>query len=277
MKSMISIFLTPTVVFCFIAVNSFSSETSLQTGSRSAGMCRSSVSLTDFWSICNNQAGLALQTKPMIGLYYESRFMMTELSSKFIAGIMPSRFGVFGLNYYNFGYELYNRQKIGLAYARSFGKTIRIGVQLDYLITSIGNNYGSKNNLTFELGIQSDISENITIGAWVFNPLVAKISDYNDERIPAILRMGITWKISPDLLTTVEAGIASNEHPVILRAGIEYSIKDKYYFRSGFSTGEEIFSFGLGIVFKRISFDLSSIMHEKMGFSPQSSLIFRLK
>ncbi len=277
MKSMISIFLTLILVYFLFPTTSYSTETGCLAGSRSAGMCRSSVSITDFWSIYNNQAGLAGIEKSMIGVYYESRFLMTNLGSRFISGVVPLNVGVIGLSYYNMGYELFSRQKIGLAFARSFGSNTRVGVQLDYIITSIGGDYGNINNVTFELGVQSDVTETLTLGAWVFNPLLIHISDHNNEKIPAIIRFGFTWKISDNLMTLVESGINSNESPVVIRGGAEYNIKDNYFFRTGFSTGEEIFSFGAGIVIKKLTFDISSIMHKTLGFSPQSSLIFIIK
>jgi len=243
-------------------------------GSRSVGMGRSSVAITDFWSAMNNQAGIALYQKPAAGIYYENRFLINQLSSKSIAVIIPTKFGVFATTYNHFGYNLYNDQKIGLAYARAFGEKLRIGLQLDYLQTTLGNNYGSKGNVTFEIGIQTDVSDNITIGAWVFNPIMVKLADYDDEKLPAIYRIGFTWHISDVFLATLEAEKSTAINPVIFRGGLEYELNSKFFFRTGFSTKKEIFSFGMGINIKHLIFNISAIMHESLGFSPQASLIF---
>ena len=244
-------------------------------GSRSAGMGRSSVAIVDFWSAMNNQAGIALTTKPSVGIFYENRFLINELSTKSIAGIVPTKYGVFAATYNNFGYNKYNEQKIGLAYARSFGKYLRIGLQLDYLVIVQGNNYGNKNNITFEIGLQSDVSEKVTLGAWVYNPIMVKIANFDNEKTPAILRFGFTWHISDNFLTTLEAEKNTSIKPIVIRGGVEYSIQSKYFFRTGFSTNNEIFSFGMGLYIKHLTFDISAIMHETLGFSPQTSLIFR--
>ncbi len=243
-------------------------------GSRSASMGRSSVAIVDFWSTMNNQAGIALFTKPSVGIYYENRFLINELSTKSIAGIVPAKFGVFAATYNNFGYNKYNEQKIGLAFAKSFGKFIRIGLQLDYLMTVQGNNYGNKNNVTFEIGLQSDVSDKITIGAWVYNPIMVKLSDYDNEKSPAILRFGFSWHISDNFFATMEAEKNTFINPVIMRGGLEYTIQGKYFFRTGFSTKNEIFSFGFGLNIKQLTFNISAIMHETLGFSPQASLIY---
>ena len=165
-------------------------------GSRQAGMGRTSVALTDFWNIQNNQAGIALIDKISVGIYYESRFLISELGVKSAAVVVPTKIGVLGASFNHFGYSLYSDVKIGLAYARSFGPYFRIGLQLDYLQTTIGDNYGSKSNITFELGIQSDVTEVVTIGAYVYNPIRVKLADYNNEKVPSIFRLGVGWKIS---------------------------------------------------------------------------------
>lgn len=244
-------------------------------GSRSAGMGRSSVAITDFWGAMNNQAGIALFDKPAVGIYYENRFLLNELSTKSIAGILPTKYGVIAVTYNHFGYSLYNNQKVGLAYARAFGNNLRIGLQLDYLQTILGNNYGSKGNVTFELGIQTDVNEKITIGAWVFNPIMVKLADFDDEKLPAVFRVGFAWHISDIFLATVEAEKNTAINPVMFRGGLEYELNKKFFFRTGFSTRKEIFSFGVGINLKHLIFNISAIMHESLGFSPQTSLIFQ--
>ncbi len=243
-------------------------------GSRSAGMGRSSVAITDFWSAMNNQAGIALYKKPAVGIYYENRFLLNKLSNKSIAGIIPTKYGVFAATYNHFGYNLYSNQKVGIAYARAFGENFRVGLQLDYLHTSLGNNYGAKGNLTFEIGVQTDVNKHITIGAWVFNPIMVQLANYDNEKLPAIYRLGFAWHISTAFLATVEVEKNTAISPIIIRGGIEYELNSKFYFRTGFSTQKEIFSFGMGINIANLKFNISAIMHESLGFSPQAALIF---
>ncbi len=244
-------------------------------GSREAGMGRSSVALTGFWNIQNNQAGIALMDQFGVGVYYESQFTLSQLSSKSAAFMAPTGIGVLGITFNHFGYSLYNDIKIGLVYARSFGQYFRIGLQLDYLQTTLGDDYGSKKNVTFEIGIQSDVTDKLTLGAWVYNPIMVKLADYDDEKMPAIFRFGIAWHIMDGFVATVEAEKNTNFQSILIRGGLEYGIKDKFFFRGGFGTQKEIFSMGFGFKIKAIRFDISAVMHESLGFSPQASLIFR--
>lgn len=259
----------------FPSVNLYSGNDHLPVGSRQAGMGRTSVTLTDFWSCQNNQAGIALIDKINAGIYYESRFSLSELSSKSIGVVVPTGIGVLGVTFNHFGYELYSDIKIGLVYARSFSPYFRFGLQLDYLLTTFGDNYGNKSNITFELGIQSDITESLTIGVWVFNPVQVKFTDYNNEKIPAVFRFGLKWQAAKSLYVCIEAEKNTYMKPLIISGGIEYGLNEKFFFRSGFSTGQEVFSMGFGFRMRFLRFDISAVMHESMGFTPQASLIFQ--
>jgi len=243
-------------------------------GARSAGMGRVSVAMTGFWGIQNNQAGMALIDKYSVGIHYESRFGLNELSTKSAAVIAPLNFGVLGLSFNHFGYSSYNEMKVGLAYARSFAKYFRIGIQLDYLSTKIGDGYGQKQNVSFEIGVQSDINENITIGAYAFNPIMVKLADYNQEKVASVFRLGMAYKFDKWLIASIEAEKSSNINPILLRMGIEYNLKSKFFFRAGIASRYEILTFGFGMKFKYFSFDLAATMHESLGFSPQSSIVF---
>ncbi len=243
-------------------------------GAESGGMCRSSVALTGFWNMTGNQAGLATLKNPAVGISYESKFSLKQLSNKTALFAYPAMAGVLGVSFNYFGYRPYHETKVGLAYARAFGKHIRLGLQLDYLQTTLGDGYGSKRNITFEFGIQSDITNEITLGAYVYNPVRVKLSNYADERIPAVVRFGITWHFTSDFLATAEAEKNSYYSKIIVRGGLEYSIKEKFFVRTGFSSGEEVFAFGFGFHVKGLRFDIAAIMHQTLGFSPQASLTY---
>ena len=243
-------------------------------GARSAGMGRCSVALHDIWSIQNNQAGMAFTNKIAIGFDYGSQFMIDKMSTKNLAVMVPGKFGVAGVSFNYFGYGLYNEMKIGLAYGRAFGNYLRIGLQLDYLQTTLGDNYGKKSGVTFEVGLQSDVTEHLTIGIWTYNPMMISLNDYANERIPAIYRLGMAYRFSPALMTTLEVEKRSDYQPVVLRGGVEYAIKKRFFMRAGFGTAQEIFSMGFGMRLKSFQFDLAAVMHQTLGFSPEMGLRF---
>jgi hypothetical protein len=263
------------VVVLYFSVNQLFAEGE-PIGARAASMGNASVSSTDIWSIFNNPAGMAKQSVFSAGVNYENRYLMKELGLKSAALVLPSRFGVLGLSFNQFGYSLYNENKIGLAYARSFGEILRIGVQLDYLSTKIAEGYEGANLFTFELGIQSTINDKISLGAYVFNPIGFSASQYSDEAAPIIARLGLTYNF-----TSSFSGIAEVEKNFETRAsvrlGLEYLFQEKFSVRTGISTYPAQYTLGAGMQFLHFQFHIAGSMHQTLGVSTQAGIIFQLK
>ena len=238
-------------------------------GSKSSSMGRSSVAITDIWG--NNPACLAFIVDPAIGCYYESRFLLKELSLKALGGTYPTPYGGFGFSYVHIGFELYSNQNISLKYAKLFKEKISVGVHLDYIIAATGNNYGTYSGITFGIGFQLKINNDISLAANVYNPVGSRLGN---ERINSYYRAGMIWHISKELYTTVAVEKNNIHTPLIIRGGVMYSIKDRYYFRTGFSTTNVFFSFGVGIEIGKLNLNISSIYHNSLGFSPQAGLSY---
>ncbi|HPE35087.1 MAG TPA: hypothetical protein PLI65_09845 [Bacteroidales bacterium] len=245
-------------------------------GGRSAAMGNASAALTDFWSLQNNQAGLAFYHQMAAGIYFENRFLVKELSLRAGGVVMPVRAGVFGLNASYFGYELYNESKIGLGFARKFGERFAAGLQLDYLITALGEDYGSKGVVTFEAGILTKINDHLNIGAHVFNPVNVKLLEYADERVPAVFKVGAAWSLDANIVLTAEVEKETDFDPVV-KFGAEYRVIEEIYVRGGISTNPGQYSFGFGLNFKKLKVDFASSVHQVLGWSPQISLIYSFR
>jgi len=275
----LSVLLSP-VILC-------SSNSNHPIGGRSAGLGNASSALTDFWSVHNNQAGLGSLNTPAAGLYYENRFLANELSLKAAAFVLPTKSGNFGISFNSFGYVNYNEMKAGLAYGRKFSKVFSAGVQLDYLRTHIAENYGNKDAFTFEIGVQTELTKQLTLAAHVFNPIRVKIQSETDDRVPAVFKLGIAYELSEKLLITLETEKDSDFKPLI-RGGMEYQVVEMATVRMGYSTlpstsGSEsfsiasVYSFGFGLNINKFVLDLSSSWHQTLGWLPMLSFIYNFK
>lgn len=245
-------------------------------GARSSGMGNASVTHTDFWSVHNNQAGMTNLKMLSAGIYFENKYLLKELSLKSAAIVMPTSSGVFGLTMNYFGYSAYNETKIGLAYAKQLGKKLSAGVQLDYLSTRIAENYGNRNMLTFEVGLLSQINDKFSIGVHVFNPVRAKLSEYNDERTATVIKLGASWTFSKKIILCAEAEKDINLDP-IYKTGLEYHIIEPIYVRMGIATNPLVNTFGFGMNFNKLKIDFASSVHSVLGYTPQFSLIYNFK
>jgi hypothetical protein len=252
------------------------SSGNLLLGARSAGMANASLTLTDLWSVHHNQAGLAELLKPVAGLSYENRFLVPELGSQGFAFAIPTLSGVLGTSVTRFGYKNYNETKIGLSFARKISTKASAGIQLNYHSTFIGDQHGQKGNVSFEAGARAEILPELFMGLHIFNPTRTRIAEYNDERMPTIIRVGFGYWYSEKVVVTLESEKDIDAENVV-RAGLEYRVVKELFLRTGVSTNPLLTSFGIGLELNHFKVDLATSFHQKLGYSPQISLLHQFK
>lgn len=262
-------------VFSVLSICGFA-QSNTHFGGRSAGMAHASVTLSDVWSTHHNQAGLAWLETPSAGVYYQNKFIIPELSNLGLAYAHPLKTGTIGVQWSNFGYSLYQENKVGLAYALQLSEHLSGGVQLDYLSTKLGGIYGSKSALAAEIGLQAKLTSKLSIGAHVYNPTRTKLNDYNNEAIATIMRFGVDYRFSDRILLVVETE-KDIDHLAMLKTGIEYKANEKFYFRGGVATGPTLATFGFGLFMEQYHLDIAACYHQVLGFSPELSFVYQFK
>jgi hypothetical protein len=241
-------------------------------GARSQGMAGCGTALTtDVWGVQNNQASLAGIESFQAGVFYESRFLVSELGMKGVAAALPTKYGSFGLNVNSFGYSLYSETKAGLAYARKLSERFSMGVQLDYYNTRIGENYGSSSAVVGEIGILAEPVKNLFVGLHLFNPTRTRLSGNLDERLPTIMRFGMSYKFSDQVFVIAEAE-KDVDFKTTFRGGLEYRPIPAFYIRAGAASNPGLVSMGFGVVLKKFRLDIASSFHSVLGFSPSMGL-----
>lgn len=242
-------------------------------GARSAAMGNASVSLSDMWSAHHNQAGLGFVRDISAGVYYENRFLLKELSLRAGVVAMPIKGGTFGLCISNFGYLLYSENKYSLSFSKAFGTKLSAAVAIDYLTTRIAEGYGNTGAPAAEAGIIARPIKGLSIGAHVFNPTRAKVADYNNERLPTIIRLGTDYSFSDKVILAIETqkDIAEKAE---FKAGIEYKAIKEFYLRIGVSTNPILSSFGFGLNLKNFKMDIAASYHQILGISPKVGLSY---
>ena len=267
-------FFTLCCCLLFFYVNVKAGNDNYPSGAGPAGMGNASVTMQNLWSVSHNQAGLAGLEKIAAGVYYDRRFNLDELSIKSFGAALPvSKLGVFGIHVNMFGYSLYNEKKIGIGYARKFSEMVNVGVQLNYHTTSIAENYGSNNAFTVEGGIQVKLIEGMTAGFHIFNPTQASLAEYDDERIPTIMKFGLGYKFSTKLFAAIESE-KDIDQEAMFKGGIEYRPVEQIYIRAGISTNPVLNSFGAGFIIGNLQIDIAATLHQSLGYTPQASLIY---
>ncbi|HYW95048.1 MAG TPA: hypothetical protein VE870_05635, partial [Bacteroidales bacterium] len=123
-------------------------------GSRPAAMANAYVMESDIWSVYHNQAGLGFYPHFAVGFHHENKFVLKEFALHALGITLPTKQGTFGLSYRYYGYSKYNESKIGLGFGRQFGNGFAAGVQLNLHHVYQESEFGNRNALTVEGGIQ---------------------------------------------------------------------------------------------------------------------------
>ena len=263
-------------VLCQATVFAQSSGEPMEGGARALGMANAALTIDGAWSLFQNQAGLASMEAFSAGAFYQARFGMRELSTAGFAAALPVGAGAAGVSYRQYGYSAYREQHVGLAYGMKLGEALDAGVQLDYVGVFLGGGYGSTAAFTFQGGFRYRAGNNVTLAGHVYNPIRARLSTFNDERLPAVLRLGGQYRFSERVALNAEVR-KHLEYPVSLAVGLEYQVVSDFYVRAGIAGEPSRYSFGAGYRTGSFQFDIAASHTEVLGFTPQISLTYHAK
>ncbi len=262
------------LLFCLVNYSlSAQNGLTVNAGARGLAMGNAATAFQDINSIFSNQAGLVHLENPSAVLFTEQRFALAEIRSVAAGFAYPTKSGTFGLNINYFGFEDYNEQKIGMAYARKLFSKLSLGAQINYINFRIPE-YGNKGFVSFDIGLQSQILKDVTLAFHLSNPIAQQIVD--DENLPTVLKIGGAYSPSKKviLLLEVEKDI---DFDTRVKGGIEYKMIEAFALRVGFGSNPSSFSFGAGYVIKeKFKIDIGTSYHQILGFSPGLGIVYDL-
>jgi hypothetical protein len=242
------------------------------TGARPGGMGFCGLTLSDLWGAQHNQANLAFLDHYSAGVYYENKFNLKETALKSFAAAIPAgKTGGFGVTATQFGSTNYTEGKYGVGYAHKLAEHFSAGLQLNYNCIRLGDIYGKKQAFTAEFGIRARLIEPLTLGAHIYNVSRTQLNQYANEYIPTVLRIGLEYRFSKAVFLLTETS-TTIRYKTNIKAGIEYNLKEKVYFRAGINTCPFLSSFGIGYRQKILHLDIAAAYHQVLGFSPNVSL-----
>ena len=244
-------------------------------GGKSAGMANASINNVDVWGLNHNVGTLGFLESFEVSGYYENKYLLKELNVSGLAAAYPTKFGTFGVQASTFGFDQYRHTEVGFGYSIKLAKFMSAGIKLNYLNYKFAFDYGSKHSFTAELGIMAKIKDKVAIGAHVYNLTRTKMNDYQNERIPTIVSLGVTYFVSDKINLTLEAE-KDIDRKMSFKLGMDYQIHKIVALRIGTSSGPWLASMGIGLNFKGLHIDLASSYHFQLGYSPQFSISYKL-
>ncbi|MDB5222020.1 MAG: hypothetical protein JWN83_687 [Chitinophagaceae bacterium] len=220
----------------------------------------------DAFSFTSNQAALAQIKTTAVGVYGEKRFLLSSTNLYSAVAVLPTKQGNFGLQADYFGYKNYNESQIGIAYARSIGSKLDIGIKFNYYGFRIPA-YGNSSAINFEIGAIAHLSEKLHVGIHAYNPVGGKLSNTNNEKLSSVYKFGIGYEASEKFLVSTEI-IKEESQPVNIDVGFQYNFMKQFFVRAGISTETTNSYIGAGISWKSFRLDITGGYHPQLGFTP---------
>ncbi|MBL0026062.1 MAG: hypothetical protein WBP08_07885 [Saprospiraceae bacterium] len=237
-------------------------------GANFLGYGRAGVNISGIESIYMNQAGLSDIKNYALDISAERRFNLEELTNISIVGAKTLNFGTVGILLSNFGFAEYNEQKFALAYSRRLSPGVSLGGQFDLLRYNI-EKIGSKNLISFEMGMQIKLNKEFSLATHIFSPGKIEVNETTD--IGTRFRIGIMYKPSGKvfLLAEVDKLIYREAE---YKLGLSYQLINEMQINLGINPVAEFYSFGIRLSFRE-NYKMSTAvaLQDRLGNSPAIS------
>jgi hypothetical protein len=264
------------IILCsLVTCIAFSQAVRQPIAARYIGLGAYSLHHVDAFSFTSNQAALAQINVAAAGVYGEKHFLLSATNLYSAVAVMPTKQGNFGLQADYFGFKNYNESQIGLAYARSLGSKLDIGIKFNYYGFRIPG-YGNSSAVNFELGAIAHLSEKLHVGIHVYNPVGGRLSKTDNEKLSSVYKFGIGYEASEKFLVSAEI-IKEEDQPVNVDVGVQYNFIKQFFVRAGTSTETSSSYVGAGISWKNFRLDVTGSYHPQLGFTPGLLLIINFK
>lgn len=233
----------------------------------------------DVWATFNNVGALARNEELALGVNYTNAYgisAFSTLGATFAAPLsLGTHAGVAGLSFWHFGDELYSENKIALGYSHQLGM-VSLGVQINYLqvvIQEMGTCYA----VALEFGGVATLRPDLRLGMHIYNFNQAQLADFENERLPTIMRAGLAYEPLETLLLSLETEKEADE-PAMFKAGVAYQVlPQKLSLRTGMSSQPFVSYFGLGFQYKFLVIDYALNTHPALGLSHHLALVYRFE
>jgi hypothetical protein len=242
----------------------------------SSAIAQTSVSDSRNWTAFNNPAMLGYIEKAEIGLQFENKFLIQELSTKSIQIGFTSSLLNTGLSFSHFGYSLYHEMILGIGFARNFSDKFAMGVQFNYYTAFFNASNSYRGAFMPQIGLSVKFSPTFNVGFNTFNPFQTNIqTEFVTKRIPSVFSLGSEYFFSPELMwrTQIDKEVSSNYR---FATGFEYQMLQSFTVKLGAYSSDYLIScMGLGFKTGLFLIDLNCDLHPILGLNTLAAVKYR--
>ncbi|MDR8393514.1 hypothetical protein NC796_20330 [Aliifodinibius sp. S!AR15-10] len=234
-------------------------------GARAVSLGQASTALpNEEWAVFSNPALMSSKNKSVsfFGIRY---YGFAELTDMAASVNYPTGWGTLGAGAHRYGYDLFNRSRIRVAYKNSF-QLFHYGAVLNYSHVSQGGGYGSAGAVGLDVGIAAVLFKGGWIGARATNINQPNYGN-TDEVLPRELAIGLSYQLSDIALLSSDV-VKDVRFPISYRGGIEVYIFESFTARAGITTEPVTFSGGFGYESDIWQINVVAQNHTDLGISP---------
>jgi len=261
--------------FLLIIISDFNLNAQLAsvppTGPRALGMGSISVTSKDVWALFNNPAGLAKLDQTSALFAYRTIFDFAPFNTVSAGVVLPTKIGTAGISVFRFGDDEFNSQMLSGMFSHQIG-LVNLGLRANYLQFNI-EGFGRKAILIADIGAIAKLSDQLSLGVQITNFTQSSLSQEDQERVPTIINIGLSYEPTPNLIITVE-GEKDVDLEADLKMGLEYKVLEKIFVRTGLTIDKGTHSFGAGIELAQFFFDYGIKIDQYLGNNHNLGLTF---
>ncbi len=248
-----------------------------EAGAAAQGLGYAAVTVGDEQAIFNN-IGALCETKNTAGwVFYGNQFGLLNLPTLAAGFVKPnSRNGALGVGVWRFGDAVYNEHRLALGYSHKI-QNVSLGVQANYLQV-VGAGSGQRYALVLEFGGVAELSSKLRLGMHIYNLNQAKIALFLDERLPTVMKAGISYRPTDKLMFNAEVE-KDADNPAYVKAGLAYKmLTDRVVLRMGLRSQPFSSFWGMGLRYKKLGVDYAfGYFNQPLGQSHGITLIYNLQ
>lgn len=220
-------------------------------GARNEGLAGQSAVTRDEWSLWRNPAGLAYIDAAVIA-FGTGIAPIVDVPARSALLAFDTRVGSFGAGVSGFGDDLYNEHVISFGFAHQLG-IASIGARTDLFQLSVDGNQ-IKRTVGVTIGGVTVIGDRLVIGVVARNVNLPQW--VKGHPLPVVLGAGLLFLASQNLSAIAEVEKNTDFTPTV-RAAMEYSLRKKFFVRTGFNLFPDAAFGGFGFRLWRLGFDYS--------------------
>lgn len=247
-------------------------STSVPMGAENAAIGNANACSSTPWALFANPASTATYRSTAASMTASMPQSLPDANSAALCLVMPLNVVVTSVGFFRFGDNTYSEQSAQAGVAGKFG-IAALGVGVRYLQYR-AQGFETTSLFTLQLGGIASLSRRFQIGAYIHNINQPKLSERNNQRLPAAMVAGVGYRPSEKLLASAEVHKQLRQ-PVWWRAGISYAIYTRLSVATGVNLNPDAAFAGFGYHTNRFSLQYAAQYSFTIGAVHHVSITYR--